>query len=134
MLIIEPSVAEMIIKHFNNRNVSPNQARINRYAYDMTQGKFVYNGDSIRFDKDGILLDGQNRLMASVKSKCSFKVDVVVGLETSVFETIDQGRSKTKTRTTTHIGPNDWFGVRWFRCPVRRYRESDCGSCVGLDR
>jgi len=71
--------------------------KINLYAEHMVKGRWKYNGDSIRVSKSGVLLDGQNRLLASQKAKQELICDLVVGLEDDVFNTIDQGRVRFKS-------------------------------------
>lgn len=92
---IIPSVAELILENHNKNNIPPNSIKVSQYATDMKHGKFQYNGDSLRFSVDGVLLDGQNRLMASVESGCSFEANIIVGLPDEVFSTIDSGRTRT---------------------------------------
>lgn len=92
---IIPSIAELILKIHNTNNIPPNSIKISQYATDMKHGKFQYNGDSLRFSIRGVLLDGQNRLMACVESGCSFEANIIVGLPDEVFSTIDSGRTRT---------------------------------------
>ena len=81
----------------NTNNIPPMINKINLYAEHMINGRWKYNGDSIRVSKSGVLLDGQNRLLASQKAKVHLVCDLVVGLEDDVFNTIDQGRQRVKS-------------------------------------
>ncbi|WP_318429370.1 hypothetical protein [Photobacterium leiognathi] len=80
----------------NTNNIPPVKTKINLYADYMINGRWMYNGDSIRVSKSGVLLDGQNRLMAAQKAKMNLVCDLIVGLEDEVFNTIDQGRTRQK--------------------------------------
>ncbi len=80
----------------NTNNIPPVKTKINLYADYMINGRWMYNGDSIRVSKSGVLLDGQNRLMAAQKAKVNLVCDLIVGLEDEVFNTIDQGRTRQK--------------------------------------
>jgi len=80
----------------NTNNIPPVPTKINLYADHMVNGQWLYNGDSIRVSKEGVLLDGQNRLMAAQKAKMNLVCDLVVGLDEKVFNTIDQGRVRQK--------------------------------------
>ena len=80
----------------NTNNIPPVPTKVNLYADHMINGQWLYNGDSIRVSKSGVLLDGQNRLMAAQKAKMNLVCDLVVGLEDKVFNTIDQGRVRQK--------------------------------------
>ena len=80
----------------NTNNIPPVKTKINLYADHMINGRWMYNGDSIRVSKSGVLLDGQNRLMAAQKAKMNLVCDLLVGLEDEAFNTIDQGRTRQK--------------------------------------
>jgi|3_EtaG_2_1085321.scaffolds.fasta_scaffold30377_2 hypothetical protein len=91
---VTPKLAEKWLgKNTHNRRV---RARyVQDLARDMTAGKWVFNGDSIRFAKDGALMDGQHRLMAIVESGVTVKCHVVYGLDYAVMPSIDTGRVRT---------------------------------------
>jgi hypothetical protein len=52
-----------------------------RLAVDMIAGKWDLNGDAIRFNANGKLIDGQHRLRGCVIAKTAFKSVVVWGVE-----------------------------------------------------
>ena len=60
----------------NTNNIPPVKTKINLYADHMINGRWMYNGDSIRVSKSGVLLDGQNRLMAAQKAKMNLVCDL----------------------------------------------------------
>lgn len=86
----EKHIDAMLMK--NTNNIPPSKHKIDQYADDMLNGAWRYNGDAIRFNKNGILLDGQNRLMAAKSIKYNLTVDLILGLDDNVFDTIDRGR------------------------------------------
>jgi hypothetical protein len=91
--VITPEIAkQMLAANSGNRTVS--QANVKKIVRSMLAGDFVLNGDSIRIDSDGELLDGQHRLIACVESGVSFQSIVIRGLDRSVFRTIDQGSTR----------------------------------------
>jgi len=78
------------------RNIATNrkviQRNIERIASDMREGRWVYDGSPIRFDRDGNLIDGQNRLRAVLAAEGgTYRMDVVYGLENRAFSVIDTG-------------------------------------------
>lgn len=79
----------------NTDNIPPVTSKIKQYAADMVSGNWKYNGDSIRVSKEGVLLDGQNRLLAAKEAKINLTCDLVVGLDKDVFFTIDKGRVRS---------------------------------------
>ena len=57
---------EPLTKNDHNRRLSP--VRIRKFADEMQNGMWVYNGESIIVSESGRLLDGQHRLHAIVDS------------------------------------------------------------------
>lgn len=91
---ITPAMAsDWLLKNKHNRKV--NTKSINAYMYEMMEGHWACNGESIIFDSNGNLLDGQQRLMALVKSNTSIASIVVWGVNRKDFDTMDQGRKRT---------------------------------------
>lgn len=119
-VMVTPSIAtEWLERNTRNRKVRVSLAY--QYADDMRNGRWEYNGDPIRFDKDGVLLDGQHRLLAIVDSGTTQKFHVIEGLEPHVQVTIDQGgkRSPSDQLTIRGIETNSTLAaaariyVRW---------------------
>lgn len=99
---ITPKIAQQMLQK-NTDNIPPNIAKARLYASVMIKGDWLLNGDTIRFDKDGVLLDGQNRLIACIDADISFKTAIVVGLDSGVFNTIDQGRVRSKANLLARL-------------------------------
>jgi len=89
--------AEWLQRNVNNRPLS--QTNVGKYAAAMSAGEWQLNGDPIRFNGNGDLIDGQHRLTAIVKSGVAIESVVIRGLEHSAFDTIDRGNK----RTLSHI-------------------------------
>lgn len=75
------------------RNVS--RGRAESYARDMEAGRWRVNGETIVFDADGRLIDGQHRLHAVVIADVPVNMLVVRGVEPSSSRTIDQGYNRS---------------------------------------
>lgn len=84
---------DLLSRNPNNRNLSKPLAR--KYASDMKDGLWLYNGDPIRVSKAGDLLDGQHRLEACVISGVSFETELLEGFPDTVMPTIDTGRRRS---------------------------------------
>jgi hypothetical protein len=85
--------AWMELNIINNRGIRPSV--VDAYARDMAAGHWVLNGDPIRFDKDGKLIDGQHRLLACIAANVPFKSFVVRDLPDDAFLTLDSGIKRT---------------------------------------
>lgn len=55
--LISPEVADEYLEH-NTHNRPLSVDRVNLYAREMAEGRWQYNADTIRFDKNGVLLNG----------------------------------------------------------------------------
>ena len=64
---------------------------IDRLSRAISTGKWQFNGETIIFSKDGILLDGHGRLEAAAKSERSIVALVVYGIPEQAFATMDTG-------------------------------------------
>lgn len=76
-----------------NRKIS--QARVDQYARSMTASQWQANGEAIKLDVDGALLDGQHRLAACIKAGVSFDSLVISSLPREVFVTLDTGAKRS---------------------------------------
>jgi hypothetical protein len=90
-ITIDPSMAKewMATSNINNRKLRPNI--VNKYADAMLRKQWIYNAESIKFDKNGVLIDGQHRLQAVIKSNVPLFTQVTTGLSHEAFDTIDDG-------------------------------------------
>jgi len=77
----------------NNRGIRP--AVVDAYARDMAAGHWSLNGDPVRFNKHGKLVDGQHRLLACIQANVPFKSFVVRDLDDDAFITLDSGIKRT---------------------------------------
>lgn len=73
----------------NTHNRPWTEERTSLLARDMEEGRFRFNGDSIRFSYEGVLLDGQHRLRAAVKANFTLDTNVCFGLPPDTQETMD---------------------------------------------
>ena len=72
-----------------NRNTKP--TAIDKYGRDMSVvDGWLLTCQPIIFDSDNVLKDGQNRLLACVKSKATFRTLVVWGVDPNAFEAMDR--------------------------------------------
>lgn len=90
--ITPQKASEMLERNTRNRKV--NEKHVSFLARQMTGGDWIQNGDSIRFDLNGNLIDGQHRLWAIIKSKKTMNFIVVSGLASESFSTIDTGKTR----------------------------------------
>ncbi|PKV76690.1 hypothetical protein [Nocardia fluminea] len=83
-------------RNTNNRKVR--EQKVAQYHAEMIEGRWKFNGEAIKFDSMGNLLDGQHRLEALARTAgtgLAFSMLVVVGLGSDTQVTMDQGVKRT---------------------------------------
>ncbi len=87
---ITPVMAQRMMEQNKlNRPIRPKNVR--KISKELRAGNWDVNGETIKFDPDGNVLDGQNRLTACLLTGISFKTYVVYGLDPKTKTTIDTG-------------------------------------------
>lgn len=91
---VTPRMAEEWLgRNEANRNIRP--GHVASLARDMTAGNFVLSGESIKFDIDGNLIDGQHRLSAVRDSGVTIETVVVRGLPATAKGLVDTGKKRS---------------------------------------
>lgn len=103
-VLITKDVAEEYLRKNTGNFRTLNASRVRRYQMDMESGRWGFSGDPIRFDTNGILIDGQHRLHAIVKSNVSVMMVVITGLEPESAMTIDKGQPRGTQAWLRHSG------------------------------
>lgn len=98
--------AELLDLNTNNRNA--NLVSVERIARYIRDGMFYFNGASVVVSNTGVLLDGQHRLMAIVKTGMTAPILLVEGVQEEALKSIDQG----KPRSTADILTLDGVGIK----------------------
>ena len=103
---ISPQRAEtMLSKNLRNRNMA--QSVVANYARQMSEGRWLLNGDAIRFAVDGTLLDGQHRLAGIILSGVTLQCWVGRGFTDEAQLTMDAQRKRTAGDHLALIGIAD---------------------------
>jgi hypothetical protein len=92
---ITPAKAKKILAEQNTDNRTLRKTVVERYARDMKAGNWELTTDTIKFNGDGTLIDGQHRLAACVEAGVSFKTAVARGVESSAKVDMDTGQRRT---------------------------------------
>jgi len=105
---LTPSLARLLLaRNPDNRRVSADV--IEKYARDIVNNNWPFNGQTISISKDGFLNDGQHRCEAVLLAGESIRVVFVFGLDRETRFTVDQG----KTRIA-----GDYLGMHGFTDPT----------------
>lgn len=76
--------------------------RVRMYALDMRSGNWDYNGETIKLNCNGSVIDGQHRLHAIVESGCSITTEVIEGVDK--VQSIDRGKPRTTASILAAMG------------------------------
>lgn len=94
LMTVTPKLAsEWLGKNRKNRNLRP--ALVSRYARDMKAGRWEVTGESVKFNTDGHLTDGQHRLAAILQANTSVDLFVVRDLNGHSQDFMDTGARRT---------------------------------------
>lgn len=132
---ITPDIAREFLEH-NTNNRPKKLANIKRMAEDMKNGKWYETTNSIGFDVNGLLPDGQNRLYAIIEADKPITMRVIFGLPVESFKYTDIGQKRTFGDVLSAVGRPNYLRaasiVKAYLHLVDGYRGSRPSSnCVG---
>lgn len=112
----------------NDRNRPLRRRLVTRYATDMRNGRWRLNGETIKLDTDGRLLDGQHRLRAILESGCTTRMAVVRNVDPASFATMDQGVKRAGYDHLALLGYKNAHALSVAAGHLRRYLRGDIGA------
>jgi len=83
---------EILKRNVANRNIKPLKYRLIEM---MKSGYWVENGESIIIDSNGVLTDGQHRLMACIEADYEFDCVLVTDVNPKAMESVDSGTNRS---------------------------------------
>lgn len=84
---------EYLLTSLGNRNISKMSVRT--YANEMKRQRWLLNGEAIKFDHNGHLLDGHHRLNACILANVAFDTLVIRDISPETFASFDCGLHRT---------------------------------------
>ena len=125
LVYITPEIAQHYLG-FNTQNRKESEGSISFLTQQMNKGLFVENGESIVFDKNMKLTDGQHRLMAIIKSGKSYHIPVVKGVAEKSMATYDTGKNR---KASDVLSINGFKNVNLLATIIKLiYKYNDKGS------
>jgi hypothetical protein len=92
--LITPEIAKAwLLKNSHNRPII--KSRVETFAKDIRTGNWQQTHQGVAFSPEGVLLDGQHRLMAIVTANVPVKMNVTQNLPTKSQEVIDGVRPRS---------------------------------------
>lgn len=93
-MVITKDIADSMLARNTKNYRKVNWNIVHKYARTMEQGLWKHNGEPIIFDENGLLKDGQHRLLAVLESGVPVKMLVVKGVDRDI-NTFDEGGGRT---------------------------------------
>lgn len=122
--LITPERAEWLLS-LNTSNRRINLNNLAKITQAMIEDRFEsFNGATIVVSKSGVILDGQHRLQAVVKSGKSVLLPMMIGVNDSVAPTIDQGLPRS-VANILHIGGVDISNIHEISATARTLLKLD---------
>ena len=117
----------------NTLNRPLNDQHVKRIANQILEGKWKFNGDTLKFSMNKEILDGQHRLWAVIEAKIPIKTVVIYGIEADAFATIDTLRKPRSgadvlalngaTRYRQYTSAALQWLLRWQRGTIENYQK-----------
>jgi hypothetical protein len=104
---IGPKMAESLLKLSNTRNRPQTKSHYAKISRDIAAQSYELTGDTLKFSKKAVLMDGQHRLLASIRSKEPLLTHVVFGLDGELFDVLDQGKKRSAGDVLSLCGVKD---------------------------
>lgn len=99
LVFVTPDLANRWLEKSNTHNRKRSEPRMRLYAGLMKDGQWAFTGETLKFEENNVLLDGQHRLAAVVKSGVGAWFIVIRGLSRDVFRWLDT----PMVRNTKHM-------------------------------
>lgn len=115
---VTPQLAKQWLGRNAENNRLPKESKIPAYARDMLNGNWQTDtGETLKFDPEGTLIDGQNRLRAVVLAGIPVVFDVAHGVPRRAMQVVDTGAARSAGDTLRIAGAHDRMRaasiVRW---------------------
>jgi hypothetical protein len=121
LVVVTPEFSEYILKRNSENQRNQSKPSTNTYASDMDNDFWAFLGDPIRFDIDGVLVDGQHRAKAVIRSGKPQTMAIVLGLDRKAMRQIDTGRKRSYADTIrmdrdvpNHVGVAATIAAMWY--------------------
>lgn len=102
-LTITPEMAHDILGgNTNNRHI--HERHVRKICAALEDGRWRFNGESIKIAHDGTLIDGQHRLVACIRTGVPIDTLIIYGIDPETYTTIDIGAKRTASDALSREG------------------------------
>lgn len=133
VVTLTPVLARILLER-NEANRPVSKTNLERMQRDITEGRWVFNGEGLIVSKDGKLNDGQHRCLAVAEAGRSVRTVIVFGPERDSRLTLDQGVMRSVGHYLGMNGYTDSNNVASTANYVWQYKTHGRLSTAGSDR
>lgn len=120
---------EMIKKGIKERQNRPlKENHVIKLALDMTEDRWLVNGETISIAKEGDPINGQHRLNACVLAGVPFKTFVVYDVDRTTFATFDSGKGRSGSDVFAIAGEKEPGLLATILTRVKQYEDGTLGQ------
>lgn len=123
-----PDVASRLYELTNTKNRPLAKTLSGHVADRLREGDYEVTGDTLKWSKSAIMLDGQHRLDGCRKSKKPLTSHVVFGLPDDIFDVLDQGKKRSPGDVLALLGVKDHNIVAGSVRQAKMYLEGRKGN------
>lgn len=132
-----PAVAAKLVELTNTRNRPKQDHQAALLSVLMRDDNYEITGDTLKWSKTGIMLDGQHRMHGCATSGKILTTHVVFGLPDDIFDVLDQGKKRSPGDVLALCGVKDYSIVAGAIRRARlieegKMRRSFCASTLRL--
>lgn len=103
VVLVTPAMAARWLT-LNQGNRKPSRAKVRRFADVIRSGKWMENGETVKFSASGRLLDGQSRLRAIIEANTAVLLEIRFGIPDTAQRSMDAGESRRATHALEMLG------------------------------
>lgn len=129
--LIDTALARHLL-NANTNNRSVRAGNLLKIKNDMANGHWVFNGDAIRIDTNGTIIDGQHRLLAIEELGITIPALIVSGLPSESRATIDTNAVRNAGDELHMLGYTSANGLAAITAAYLRRKKS--GLRAGVDQ
>jgi hypothetical protein len=122
-LKITPSMAHRILEHCNANNRPISEARVMRITQQIKNNQWIINTNTIGFNVNGNLCDGQKRLTAILRANKAITTLVTFNLPVDSFKTVDTNQARNASDLAAMAGLSDYAHVGTAINLLYRYQQ-----------
>lgn len=143
IITITPAMASSWLEasKFDNRRVD--DRNVDKIARDIKAGKWIFDGNPIRFDSEGNIVDGQHRLWGIITSGKAIQSAVVRGLSEDAKNVIDTGKARSnhdilhfngyKNNLPLATATRLWIGYRTNGRDMKKWASSNSSRRLSIN-